>query len=512
MFKDKFHRDVLKALLAISATLVLCRVTAGGMAVVIALVGAVCALQRKSGLLAVCYLLSATLMIFNRAIIGWSALMVASARFGTMFLIAVMILTGAGFHGRVRERVPILWLFAYCGVACISSLDGWAPMISYLKLAQYVFFLIGILFITRILQQSDRGLYQMRCAFMALAIIILVGSVIVRFIPSIGYSMQIGTAADWGITLTGEDIAKAEFMTMFNGMTAHSQMLAPTVSIVSAWVLCDMLLVEKRLSYLHLGVLSVAPILLYLSRSRGGFLELLAVIGCAVVVCVPRARLTAVVRSKLTMLMAGLVLIMFGIAAVMQFRNEAISRWLRKTDDVHGDNRTLTEAFTGSRAAMIEYNLRDFRLNPLFGKGFQVVRGMERYYRGRKGMLFSAPVEKGVTPYVVLGETGLAGATFFTIFLFSFYATCLKRRYLALLTMFTCMMVANLADSTFFSPGGGGFMWIYSCVGGFGIDLIAIRMAHGTWSGPDGKPSAAFQEGGWGGGFWSMDPWGRLPT
>ncbi len=137
-------------------------------------------------------------------------------------------------------------------------------------------------------------------------------------------------------------------------------------------------------------------------------------------------------------------------------------------------------------------NLRDFRLNPILGKGFQVIPGMEQLYRSGYITLFSAPVEKGVTPYVVLGETGICGAIIFVIFLFSFYGTCLKRRYLALLTMFTCMMVANLADSTFFSPGGGGFAWITSCVGGMGIDIIAIRKAHGVWTGPDGRPDMFF--------------------
>ena len=92
---------------------------------------------------------------------------------------------------------------------------------------------------------------------------------------------------------------------------------------------------------------------------------------------------------------------------------------------------------------------------------------------------------KGVTPYVVLGETGVIGASVFIVFLFVFYSTCLKRRYLSTLTMFTCMFAANLADSTFFSPGGiGGYLWIMSCVGGFGIDMISIRQSHGIWRGP----------------------------
>ena len=267
---------------------------------------------------------------------------------------------------------------------------------------------------------------------------------------------------------------------------SHSQMLAPAVAIMSAWVLCDMILVAKRFTWLHGGILATAPVLLYMSRSRGGLLDIVAVMVMVMFVCVPRARLAAAVRSKLGLLMIGAAMALVVVAVIAQVQTDALSRWIRKTDDVRGDNRTLRDAFLNSRKDAIEYNLSDFRLNPILGKGFQVVRGLDFAYRTKQVTIFSAPVEKGVTPYVILGETGLMGAGIFVIFLFSFYATCLRRRYLALLTLFTCYLVINLADSTFFSPSGGGFFWIVSCLGGFGIDMISIRQAQGVWSGPGG--------------------------
>ena len=472
-YQRQFRNDVIKATLIIGSLLVLCRWTMGGIAIAVALLGAVFAIQRKAGLLAACYAFSPVLLFFNRAIIGISGVTMMTARLGNLFLIAVMMLTGAGFRGRVRERLPISMLFVYCIIAAISSIGGWMPFISYMKLTQFVLFLIGLLFVTRILQQSDNGLYQMRCVFMALATIFLLGSFVSRFIPSIGYSFILAKAEG----LVAEDIANLEGMVLFSGMTNQSQALAP--------VLCDMLLVERKFTLLHGILLATVPPLLYFSRSRGGILELVAVMAIAMFVCVPRARLAVVVKSKLTqmMILAGVALI--GIAVVAQFKNQAISKWLRKTEDVGGDRRSLSEAFTDSRQGLVESNLDDFKRNPLFGMGFQVVRGLEQAYRTNMVTWYSAPVEKGVTPLVVLGETGLMGAGVFAIFLFVFYGTCLKRRYLSTLTMFTCMFVANLADSTFFSPGGvGGFLWIASCVGGFGIDMISIRQAHGIWRGP----------------------------
>ena len=490
MFKNKFYMDVFKALVIICAILGLCRITMGGVAVLVAVLGAGFAIARKPGYLACCYIMFPFFTVFNRVIVGISPVFLMTARLGNLFMIAAMMLTGAGFAGHARERLPIGWMFVYCIVACISSFDGWMPLISYLKIAQFVLFLIGLLFVTRILQQSDEGLYQLRCVFMAMAIIFLWGSLISRFIPSVGFSMTVSSLANYGIEITGEEIAASEGMTLFNGMTHHSQMLAPVVAIMASWVLCDMLLVEKRFTILHGFVLSSAPILLYLSRSRGGLLDIVAVMFTVLFVCVPRAKLAHAVKNRLVQMLLLASFVLIGIAVVGQIRNQTLSRWLRKTDDVGGDTRSLREAFTGSRQGLIEYNLSDFKLNPLFGKGFQVIRGMEQAYRAKLITWYSASIEKGVTPYVILGETGLVGAGVFLIFLCVFYGTCLKRRYLTLLTMFTCNLVTNLADSTLFSPGGmGGFLWITSCIGGFGVDMMALRMARHPFEAGFGVPA-----------------------
>ena len=220
----------------------------------------------------------------------------------------------------------------------------------------------------------------------------------------------------------------------------------------------------------------MAPVLLYMSRSRGGLLELVAVVFTSFFVCVPRAQISRAVRSRLSQMLLAIIAMLAILAVTMQIRNQSISKWIRKTEDIGGDRRSLKDAFTGSRQELVEYNLMDFKLNPLLGKGFQVVRGMEQAYRAKMITWYAAPVEKGVTPYVILGETGVFGAVVFCIFLASFYGTCLKRRYLSMLVGFTCFLVSNLADSTFFSPSGmGGFLWIVSCVGNFSTDLIAKR-------------------------------------
>lgn len=360
------------------------------------------------------------------------------------------------------------------------------PFISHMKLIQFVLFIIGVMVIMKGIQDTDIELYHVRCFMMGLAIIFIVGGIALRFIPSLGYSMILDKYDSFGLDISASELMQSEGMVLFNGMAGHSQMLAPMTAMMAAWVLCDMLLVEKKVSLFHMGVLIFAPVLIYMSRSRGGLLEIAAVMGMVMLVCVPKARLTVKVKSRLRGLVALMIVGLIGVSVVSEIQNQTISKWIRKTENVGGDSRTLREAFTGSRQGAIEYNLNDFNLNPLFGKGFQVLPDFERRFERGEITWFFAPVEKGITPLVVLGETGIVGAIVFTIFIFSFYATCLRRRYLALMTMFTCMLVCNLADSTFFSPSGlGGFLWIMSCVGGFSIDLISIRMAHGVWSYPE---------------------------
>lgn len=481
--KNKFYIDVFKALMVLGVILGIAWISGGLAAILVTISGLIFALRNKVGYLAVCYVIYPVLINFNHAIVKLDTLLAISARLGNLLLMLLMLLMGGrkGF-----ERIPFFWLFAYCAVAAISSIGGWMPFISYLKLIQYVLFVAGILVLTNVVQQSDDGLYTIRCFFIALAGVFIVGGLLSHFVPSVGYSLMLQSFDKWGIDITAGELVSSEGVKLFNGLTCQSQMLAPVTSMMAALVLCDMLLIERRVTLLHLAVLSVAPILIYMSRSRGGLLEIVAVVGMATFICVPKARLAESVKRKLFGLVMVMVIGLIGVAVTVEIKDHTITKWIRKTENVGGDSRSLAEAFTESRQGLIEYNLNDFRLNPLFGKGFQVFCDFKQKYDRGEITWFFAPVEKGVTPYVVLGETGIIGAVVFVIFLISFYATCFRRRYLALMTMFTNMLVCNLADSTFFSPSGlGGLLWITSCVGGFSIDLISIRMAHGVWSYPE---------------------------
>ena len=476
MLKNSFYKDVAVAIMGIMAVILACRFTLGGMAVFLALSGLVAALMHKPTIVSFCFLMFPLMVIFNQVIIGMNGitLLVSRFAFGAMTIASLMSGTRAGTH---YERLPLGWMAAYVAVACLSSIDGWMPMISYLKILNFAIMIIGICLLAKQVQSDVSCLRLLRAIFMAIAIIMILGSLVTYFIPSIGYSMMVFRAERYGNFVEAEELVKYGTQLLFNGMTCHSQMLSPVTGCLATWVLCDMILIERKIDLLHCAILGCAPILLYMSRSRGGLLMLVCVVIITLFVTVPRARLPIKVKRHLGMGLAGLAFMLFSAGIYFQIKNDAISRWLRKTDNVASDTRSLREAFTGSREFLVEMNLRDFELNPLLGKGFQVVDGLKQAYASGQITWFSASVEKGVTPYVILGETGVIGAIAFLIFLCSFYSQCVKHGYMSLMTNFTCFLVANLADSTLFSPSGlGGFMWIVSCIGAFSTDCLAKRL------------------------------------
>ena len=160
---------------------------------------------------------------------------------------------------------------------------------------------------------------------------------------------------------------------------------------------------------------------------------------------------------------------------IMQFKSGLMSQWIRKTSDVEGDKRTLGEALTSSREGLMQYSLYEFRRNPLFGSGFQVAEFTRDLVRENKGLIISAPIEKGVAPMMVLGETGILGEACFLLFLFSLYAACIRRKYVVTVSLFTVFLVTNMGEATIFSPGGiGGILWMFSAVGGFAIDTYLL--------------------------------------
>lgn len=264
-------------------------------------------------------------------------------------------------------------------------------------------------------------------------------------------------------------------MQLFCGVTNQSQCLATVLPVSISWLACDMFFVEKRLSKFHLLTIALGLPLVYLTRSRSALLT--SVVGACFIYgyCLRKINIRPQIRRKIKSAMyvfaAGVML----VVGVMEAKDQSISKWLRKTDDLAGDTRELGDAFTSSRQGLIDMSMADFRANPFFGKGFQVMEYMKYAFKKNDGLILSASIEKGVLPVMVLGETGIVGSIFFWLFIITFYATCARKKYYCCATLHTVFFATNMAESTYFSPGGaGGYMWVMCVGGGFVIDMIAL--------------------------------------
>lgn len=469
-----FLKQTFVMLLVVVASIIGCRFTNGLFSVLIVLLGIVFALQGKAGWTIVCYMQLFLLRLFTSALIGPNLFFTLSARIGSVFLVLVMMLQGGS--ARKMHRIPINWLWAYVFCAVLSSLDGWFPMISFLKLFNFAMMLLGIYFVGQSMQQSDRDLENVRAAIMAFAILIIGGSLVARFIPAIGYSMELASAERYGNYLIGDDVLTLEKTTLFSGVLFHSQALGPTVSFFTIWVLCDMLFVERRMAKLHLLLLAISPFLLWMTRSRTAFVIIAGSLAVMYLVGLPKAFLSPTRKARLRMVFTVLMgLSVLGLV-MLQITDGTVSKWLRKTDDLAGDSRSLTTAVTDTRMALVMRDWADFLRNPMFGKGFQVSEWHPAAYRAGAISIWSAPIEKGPLPVMILGEGGILGEIMFVIFLVAFVAFCLKRRYSAMLTLFGCFLLSNIGETTFFSPSGvGGIGWIVFAIGGACIDWISMR-------------------------------------
>ena len=476
---SKLEKDVLKFLLLLLVSLLGCRISNGWFAWSLVAVGCWACIYDKGTVAITCFVLVPSFIYFSPELVGEGHLG-AVARIGQNLILFSMLLTPATrLSSTIRkcreDNIPLGWLFVYVLVAIISSANGWMPLISYLKILNFVLFLLGVIILSRVIQASKEELYQMRVILLGLAIFIVVGSIFAYFIPSVGYSIEVNKAAAWGMNITGHDVAARAGRKYFNGLMNHSQMLACIVPLCLAWVLCDMLFIERQLSRLHLAVIIAGPILMYLSRSRIAllmfFISILVIYYC----CISLVKIPRDIKHRINGIMYVMVFSVVVIVIFAQIRNKTLSRWIRKEDNLETDYRSVGEALTASRMSLVEYNLNDFKLNPMLGKGFQVMSWHDTAYRAKQISLLSAPIEKGVLPLMLLGETGVVGTLVFVVVLFSFYKTCIRRQYRVLLCLFTTLMVGNMAEASFFSPGGSAMQWTIAVIGGFSLDLIVKR-------------------------------------
>lgn len=483
MLKNPIYKKALNILILLVASIVLTRFTNGLWLGVMTIAGAVWALSNKSGKALSMYLMIICMVELNPILMPMGGFFGILVRFGPLLIGLALMFRGLSASG--QSRVPLGMLVAFLLVAVVSSIQGWAPMVSFLKILNYFVFLLGFWFGLTALNNDRLGIDYLRSTFLAYSIFLILGSAVILPFPGIstlsGFQLALreGNVEAANLAMMSEEGTAA----LFCGVTRQSQSFAILASMVLAWLVADMLFIEKRFSRLHLLLIAVGVPLLYMSRSRAGLFSLMSGIIMVAVWLPNKISLPSMVKRHLK---TGVYLMLaFGFigAVASEISNDSISLWLRKVEDVDEDKRSLTEAVTSSRQGLIDESMRDFRRNTMFGSGFQVAEyTAEQIARTESKFVLSAPVEKGILPIMVLGETGVVGAIVFAFFLVSFYTTSCNRKLYVTAALFTVLLATNMGEATFFSPGGaGGILWAVSVIGGYCIDMTLSHERRPRW-------------------------------
>ncbi len=471
----EFLLTTLKFILAIVGCVFGVRIFHGNFMAILALAGVVFAAKGQMGLVLFIYLLIPFLVILNPILLPKVGLSGLVARIATLAITFTLVFSASRRRG--HDQIPIGSIFFFLVAALISSIQGWFPLISFLKLINVSIFLLGIYYGTRNMGANPYDLFLTRCALFSFSCFVVFGSLITFFFPYVGFFTGLTHAYLEGGSAYADEVfysmPKTSFR-VFCGVTMHSQFLAPFLACISGWISCDMVFVEKRAKILHIALLAPIPILLFLTRSRAGVFAYAVSWIILLGFSLRHARMPLRIRHRLKRTIWVGLGILISILAFYQIKEQSLSKLVRKTNQVQDDTRTLTEAVTASRQGLIARCLYEFRRNPMLGSGFQVQQEHRELYRQGKISLYSAPIEKGILPLMVLGETGFLGSILFVVFLVTFFGTCVRRRYVATATLFTVYLATNMAESSFFAPsGGGGVMWLVCLVGGFLIDMTS---------------------------------------
>ncbi len=481
MFKDVFYKGALKALVLLVLYVVAARFTYGVVPLLLVVVGGIYLANRKPAITIGCFMFLVLSLKINPILLPKEGLTWTIAlRVGPMLL--ALGLFFFGIKRRVRYRLPLAAMAPFLLSTCIGSAFGWWPLVSYMKLINYSVFLFGICYGVQGIQDNPRDVLIVRETLFAIVSFIIVGSLLLIPFPAISYMTSLrGAYAMGGVDAAldvYEDIVYSGGMTLLCGIVDHSQALSPILGVCLAWLLCDMLFVENRVRIPHLALIVMALPMIYMTRSRLAFVTLVAALVMIYFYTIRKVQVPHILKKRfavgMTVFISAIVLAM----VVLEVKDNTVSKWLRKTQDVGADvyQRSLSEAMTASRQGLIEYSMYEFRTNPIFGTGFQVSK-MNREVAGKDAIIvFSAPIEKGILPIMVLGETGVVGTVLFVLFLVLFYLSAMRQRLFVTVTMFSLLIVTNMGEGSFFSPGGhGGVLYVICVFGGFVTDMIVLH-------------------------------------
>lgn len=461
LYDKKFLKQLLVLFVGVAA---LCKVSGGmAIAVVFPVIFWAISQKRSEWLLAMLFYLPLATCT-NQELIPKTAGSLMIIRGGMVSLGAIMTFMVFGRH-KGLFIAPLLGILGYVFYMFVPSMMGWAPLVSFFKLFLFIFMFLGYASIGGLIMTDQRdNIPKVRSAMMAFGIYIAVFSVILLIVrPGMAYmSRDDMTEAELLANLAGGAVS------LFKGMTQHSQVMGPMAAMICVLFAGDYLFSVRRHLWIYDVIIACAMVCLWKSSSRtamGTVLIGLMVLGW----CFMGARGIGSKWKRIVLNLAVVAGIMgvLAVIAVAPLRESLLGFVLKYGgSDSQAVKMMTTEDILASRQSKLDGALYNWRKSPVIGNGFQVSEDMSSV-KSIKEMI-TMPVEKSTWVYANLEEGGVVGSLIFVVWvMMAFFA--LRRRHVYVgLSCFVAMIVLNLGEYTIFSLSyTGAVVWcvvIAGCV------------------------------------------------
>lgn len=362
---------------------------------------------------------------------------------------------------------PFVGVMPYLIFSLFASMGGWNPLVSALKVILFVCSFYAYYGVANELinEMHLDNIARLRSILLAVSAFYIIGSVLVVPFPEISQ-------------LKGAEVT-ANTISLFKGMTTHSQCLGPVIASISIILFGDLLFSVRKMDWLYMLLLILCPYLIYKTSSRTGMASFIIGIGMVGIFFVRARNMSKNWKTRVTTLLLVL-LALIGFVGTMSstVRSEAMKFIMKQYSNRDQDIVFDQESMMSSRQFLIDKALDNFSRSPVVGNGFQVSQNMDYSVAGSSefAKLLSAPIEKGVWIYAVLEEGGVIGMIIFCSFCVIAFCLLAKRKAYIAASLLVFMLVSNMAEFSMFSMSyTGGFIWAMIFIG---ATFDAVRNKH----------------------------------
>lgn len=455
-----FDMKTLKQVLGFfTIMLIACKLTSS-IAYIVTLPIALWALSTKNTVWTFTMLLYMSLSLCtNTFFIPKTTILVQMQRMEMMLIGGITMMTIFG-QKKALFLSPFLGMFFYILYMAGVSGQGWAPIVSYMKLAIFVPIFFGFYgMAARVYVDERDNIDKIRSVVLAYCIYMMVYSVLVWPFPAISQ-------------LHAEDMTAAEManqmanISLFKGMTQHSQLLGVLAGFIGVVVLGDYIFSVRRHFWIYDLILVCTIFCVFKSSSRTGMASMIAGWG-VLAICFIKARgLRRSWKGKViqfgTMTIAILTISVLMIGPV----RERVLGFVLKYggNNAQAVKQMTKEDILMSRQGKLDAAIENWRQSPMFGNGFQVSENM-KYIRNFKELL-TAPVEKSTWIYAILEEGGVVGEIIFVLWALTVIILLAKRHAYIGLASFVCFLMINMGEFVIFSLSySGAAFWSLTFAG-----------------------------------------------